>query len=105
MTRMENVTWLNVREAAKHVASLTGRKTHPQTIRDWANRGLRGVRLRSVYRGGVKLTCPEWLEEFFEAYTVARLGTPATLPPTDREVSRRQARALAEGRRLGIVEG
>jgi hypothetical protein len=43
------------------------RRTDPATVRRWASRGLRGVRLRVLAFGRQRYTTEEWLRQFAEA--------------------------------------
>jgi hypothetical protein len=53
-----------------HVAS----HPHLNTIRRWAKRGVRGVRLRSWLVGGRRFTSPEAITEFIRALNQASGG-------------------------------
>jgi len=51
-------------------APLFPTRPHKNTIVRWANRGLYGVKLKTVRYGGKRLTRPVWVDEF----NVAMLG-------------------------------
>ena len=44
-----------------------GRPLCLSTVRIWATRGLRGVRLKSVRIGGIRYTSEAWLRDFIRA--------------------------------------
>jgi hypothetical protein len=48
------------------------------TIHRWASQGSRGVRLETVWIGGIRCTSREALERFFAAVTQARSGEPVS---------------------------
>ena len=58
-------TILSVNDAAKHVGEVTGKKRNRAVIMRWANRGVSGVRLRTILIGGEVFTSSEALNEFF----------------------------------------
>jgi hypothetical protein len=61
------------------IERITGERPHKSAIYRWAQRGLRGVRLRTAFAGGHRRTCETWIREFFDAVTVAADGE-ATAP-------------------------
>src|SRR5262249_55675485 len=90
--------WLGFAAAAALLGGRRGAKpTHPDTVRHWASAGLRGVVLRSQWRGGVKMTRAEWLEEFFEevgkAREEARRAVLDAAPPSPAALKRRHEKA------------
>lgn len=101
------------------IERITGERPHKSAIYRWADRGLRGVRLRTAFAGGHRRTSETWIREFFDAVTAAAegeatapLATSARPPRNDQaeDVSRPRrssreaeiARADAELRRDGI---
>jgi hypothetical protein len=50
-----------------------GRRTPADTLRSWVRRGVYGVTLQAVRRGGRWYTSAEWLAEFEERLTAAAL--------------------------------
>ena len=64
--------YLTLQEAARCVP---GVKPHANTLRRWIVRGVRGLRLRAVHTGRWYTTA-EWVREFLEGRTAARLGWP-----------------------------
>lgn len=58
---------------------------HPNSIRRWAEKGLGGVKLRTMKFGGKRLTCDEWCSDFCRRvtansdYELARLQAEAEL--------------------------
>lgn len=65
------------------------RSVHRTTVYAWANRGVRGVKLEIVQRGGQKFTSVEAVLRFFE-----RIAEPR-LPRTAGEAKRATAHADA----------
>jgi len=49
-----------------------GGTVSPPTIYRWTKRGISGVRLETLSRGGVTMTSTEALQRFFEAVTEAK---------------------------------
>jgi hypothetical protein len=75
-------------------AMLPGRP-HRSTVFRWAQRGCRGVRLRTVSVGRTKCTTEAWLWEFFEQIAAAR----ADQTPCPRATGRLPGRPRARIRR------
>lgn len=48
------------------VEQISGYRPHIVTVHRWAKKGTRGVKLRSTFAGGYRLTSAEWLREFFD---------------------------------------
>jgi Protein of unknown function (DUF1580) len=66
-----NERYLPLGRAARLLPSLRGeRPVHPNTLRRWASRGLRGVRLEVAQCGGTICTSQEALSRFFAALSV-----------------------------------
>jgi len=63
-------------EAAKLVP---GRPIHISTIHRWRLKGVRGIRLDTVMRGGIRFTSRDALERFFAESTAAADGLPTTV--------------------------
>jgi hypothetical protein len=91
------------------IERITGERPHKSAIYRWAQRGLRGVRLRTAFAGGHRRTCETWIREFFDAVTAAADGggddvvavaTPTRPARRDRDAE--IARADAELRKDGI---
>lgn len=106
--------WLSRKDAAAYVGRRrAGRPTNPETIGDWMNRGLRGVRLRYELRGVQFFTRAEWIDEFFAALKRLKEGhraqTIAAMPPPpmtgrrQRALERRYAKANEAARKAGIA--
>lgn len=68
---------LSLREAAD---SLPGGAIHVTTIHRWCKRGIRGVRLETILRGGIRYTSSEAIDRFFTATTEAAAGKAVTGP-------------------------
>ena len=77
----------------EHIVSLTEaaqsvppRGVHASTCYRWVYRGIRGVRLESIFIGGSRMTSLEALARFFDATTATANGQPApTSTPRQRE--------------------
>ena len=84
--------------APKEVESITGVRPHVATIFRWRQRGLHGVRLRTLVTSGGRRTCRRWLIEFFEAATQAADSQipAASLPVGVPTASARQLHEEAE---------
>lgn len=77
-----------------------GRPVSLCTIWRWAQHGVRGIRLETVYSGGSRMTSREALERFCAAITAARSGEtpapePTRLPAGRRKQIERAQRELA----------
>jgi hypothetical protein len=87
-------------EAAKLLPKKNGKSISIHTIRRWALKGYRGVRLSAFLRGGVWFTTPEALEKFQQECT-AQAGGQYT--PTEKEDLVRLKAAQESLRRKGGV--
>lgn len=70
------------------------------TVHRWTNSGIRGVRLETVLRGGVRMTSHQALVKFIQATTAAADGQPmASRTPAQRrrEIDRAERELIAEG--------
>ncbi|MCA9218649.1 MAG: DUF1580 domain-containing protein [Planctomycetales bacterium] len=58
----------------KRVSEITDgtKKVHTSTTHRWRQRGIKGIKLRTIMIGGDRYCCDEWLLEFFEATTRAK---------------------------------
>ncbi|WP_164103542.1 DUF1580 domain-containing protein [Candidatus Laterigemmans baculatus] len=75
--------FLRAGEAARVVEQITGERPHSASIHRWASRGLRGVKLRTIYAMGARRTTEKWIREFFESVAAAAeegQAAPATEP-------------------------
>jgi hypothetical protein len=82
-------------EAARVVPSRhPGRKLATVTVWRWAEYGVQGIKLESVYVGGSRYTSREALQRFAMATTTARQGGTPAPPPSP--VGRRQERRERE---------
>lgn len=52
-------------QAPALVEQITGNRPHRLTIDRWCKKGTRGVKLKSTFVGGYRLTSAEWLDDFF----------------------------------------
>lgn len=62
--------FLTLKEAARYCPG--SRSPHTDTVSRWIKKGVRGVKLRALFVGQW-VTTPEWLDDFLEARTAARL--------------------------------
>jgi hypothetical protein len=74
--RFEVPTVINVNEErlltlAEAARSLPGGPVHVSTIHRWRLRGVRGVKLEVLLRGGIRYTSSEALGRFYSAVTAA----------------------------------
>ncbi len=91
----ENLKTLN--DAAN---TLPGGAIHVSTIHRWRLKGVRGVRLETILRGGTRYTSVEAIERFFAATTAAADGNipPSPTPSQrEREISRAEREATEAG--------
>ena len=87
---------------AKAAQTLPGGAVHVSTIHRWRMKGVRGVRLETFLRGGIRYTTDEAIERFFAATTAAADGD-ATPVRTSRQRERaieQAERELSRGRHL-----
>ena len=86
---------------AEAARTLPGGAVHVSTIHRWRMKGVRGVRLETFLRGGIRYTTDEALERFFAAITAAADGD-ATPVRTSRKREREIAAAERELAEAGI---
>ena len=72
MIDIENENPITLAEAAR---TLPGGPVHVSTIHRWRMKGVRGIRLETFLRGGVRRTTNEAVRRFFAATTAAADGT------------------------------
>lgn len=79
--------------------ALARRKPDQRTIRRWATVGLKGQKLETIQRAGVRCTTVLALMRFFE-----QLGKPAAppRPPTTKQAAKAQERARNILKKLGV---
>ncbi|WP_164104245.1 DUF1580 domain-containing protein [Candidatus Laterigemmans baculatus] len=82
---MENVEsterLLRLTEAVGIVEQLTNDRPHVASLHRWASRGLRGVKLKTIYALGARRTTEKWLREFFASVSGEGAGEPSTASP------------------------
>lgn len=95
----------------ERVPSVLPSRPHCNTVRRWASKGCRGVRLRTVSIGRKRCTTDAWLMEFFDSVERARPGSGsaasgASLPRQRRRTraARRQRSTQEVLRRHGLTE-
>jgi hypothetical protein len=94
---LANETPITLAEAAR---TLPGGAVHVSTTHRWRLKGVRGVRLETFLRGGIRYTTNEAIERFFAATTAAADGEapPAlTSRQREREISRTEREATEAG--------
>jgi hypothetical protein len=65
---------------------MPGGAVHASTVHRWRLKGVRGVKLETIMRGGIRHTSREAIERFFSSTTAAANGEPApTRTPKQRE--------------------
>ena len=79
---------------AKAAQTLPGGAVHVSTIHRWRMKGVRGVRLETFLRGGIRYTTDEAIERFFEAVTAAADGDATPV-----RTSRQRERAIKQAER------
>lgn len=70
---------------AKAARTVPGGPVHVSTVHRWRMKGVRGVRLETFLRGGIRYTTDEAIERFFAATTAAAGDTPPSLTSRQRE--------------------
>jgi hypothetical protein len=99
---MSTTTFLSMKQAAAWLGPRrNGTAGHEETIRVWCKKGLRGVRLQSQVRGGIRVTTEQWLEDFFRDVEAARGRTPAPPGPSARK--RSHEAATKRLREMGVM--
>lgn len=91
----ENLKTLN--EAAR---TLPGGPVHVSTMHRWRLKGVHGVRLATILRGGIRFTSDEAIDRFFAAITSAADGDvqPAlTSLQREREIRKAEREATEAG--------
>ena len=74
---------LTLSAAAREVPNRdSGRGVNVSTVWRWSLRGIRGVRLQTEMRGGIRYTSREALRRFFAATTAAANGEPVAVHNT-----------------------
>lgn len=69
----ESEVLMSLADAAR---TLPGGKVHVATVHRWRLRGVRGIKLETIMRGGIRFTSREALDRFFHATTAAAAGEP-----------------------------
>jgi hypothetical protein len=90
---MEMEEIFSLTEAAKYVQrTFGGRKPCLGTMARWCIKGLRGIRLESVKRGGERVTSKEAINRFFK-----RIAEPTVRQVNNDAVRRAEEYLIAEG--------
>ena len=84
------------------VEKMGGKRVSLPTVYRWTGRGIQSVRLRTLALGGTLYTCDQWLEQFFQAGTEARLASHTAPPAPTRRESLTKTRAEAILAEAGI---
>lgn len=72
MILIETEKLITLADATALVPGIGGKPVHYQTIHRWANKGLRGVKLETVFCGGRRCTTREAIQRFVERITSDR---------------------------------
>lgn len=94
------LTTETLKTLAEAARTLPGGPVHVSTIHRWRLKGVRGVRLETILRGGIRCTTDEAIERFFAASTAAADGdTPParTSRQREREISTAEREATEAG--------
>lgn len=78
-----------LRDVPPIVSPCVGRRLNIATVHRWVQKGVAGVRLRTVSVGAMRCTCRRWIAEWSEAVAAAR--EPAAPAPARRPARRRIA--------------
>jgi hypothetical protein len=65
--------------------TLRGGAVHISTMHRWRLRGIRGVRLETFMRGGVRYTSHEAIDRFFAATTATADGSSGSVEPLNQQ--------------------
>lgn len=79
--------------------TLPGGSVHVSTVHRWRQKGVRGIRLETFLRGGIRYTTHEAIQRFFAATTAAADGdgnVPPILTDAKRERAIREAEEACE---------
>ena len=88
---------LRFAEAANHIPRRrAGKKTNVSTFYRWAQPGIRGIKLETIYVGATRCTSVEALQRFFDALTARANGQQ--IEPPKRSRSRKKQIEAAEKR-------
>jgi len=91
----------NLKTLSEAARTLPGGPVHVSTVHRWRLKGVRGIRLETILRGGVRFTTDEAINRFFAASTAAAdCETPQV--PTNAQRERAIRKAEAECDRSGI---
>ena len=94
------------RDVPRRVKEITNgtKKPHLSTCFRWKQKGIKGVRLRTICIGAERMCCNEWLLEFFEESTkkrdaarVASIKAGRISAQRDREIEAAEAALDAVG--------
>lgn|GEM_PF-658676 len=99
--KMIDLTTETPKTLANAAQSLPGGSVHVSTIHRWRMKGVRGVRLETFLRGGIRYTTDEAIARFFAATTAAADGD-ATTVRTPRQREREVTVAERECREAGF---
>jgi hypothetical protein len=67
----DNTRFLGLVDAVELVVG-GGYRPNLQTVLRWANRGVAGQKLQTVYIGGRRMTTTQWAKQFFDAVNLAK---------------------------------
>jgi|LakMenE18May11ns_1017448.scaffolds.fasta_scaffold8868869_1 hypothetical protein len=88
----------------KAVEKVIGKRPHVQTVRRWCKKGVRGIRLRSLFVNGSYRCSVDDVQEFLKSVTDARIEAGSIeapkIEPTKPVKPARVAAAVAEFNRM-----
>ena len=90
----------SLKTLAKAAQTLNGGPVHVSTMHRWRLRGVRGVRLETVLRGGIRHTSDQAMARFFVATTAAADGEPTptrTIARRERNINQAETELEAAG--------
>lgn len=101
MIQTQSEQLIRISEVPSLLPKRHGRKTHVASVYRWIKAGLSGVRLESVYVGGIQYSSLEALERFCQRVTEVKTGL-AVQPNSARRSSAAHERAMRELDEAGI---
>ncbi|MGE0145652.1 MAG: DUF1580 domain-containing protein [Planctomycetota bacterium] len=65
--------FISIQDLPNHLPpGKNGKKLHFVSCYRWVSKGLRGIKLRTIFLGGARFTTLAWVREFGEAVAAAR---------------------------------
>jgi hypothetical protein len=94
--------YLTLKRACRLFPGRDGDSISLPTLYRWAEFGVRGVKLRTVRSGGLRVTTPAWCADFVREVTAATDGKPAAGAVTAPPDPDRQQHVAAQLDKLGL---